>query len=90
MNTSIETVVGQGRHAEIMDAITNPGEYANPHSGADEQGNRNNHKLSTKSIEFDMVKDKSVGMFGRMVEQLHKRGIVFTIHQDFNLIWICL
>jgi hypothetical protein len=73
-----------------MNTTADPGEYANPHPDAGEHGNRDNHKLSTKSIEFDMKKDESVEMFGRMVEQLHKRGIVFTIHQDFNLIWICL
>ena len=73
-----------------MNTTTDPGEYANPHPGAGEQGNRENNKLSTKSIQFDMVEDKSIEMFGCMVEQLHKRGIIFTIHQDFNLIWICL
>ena len=75
---------------EPMNTTNDPGEYANPHPGAGERGTRDNHKLSTKSIQFDMVKDKSVEMFGCMVEQLHKRGIVFTIHQDYNLIWICL
>lgn len=59
-------------------------------SQSTEQGDRNNVKLSPKSIEFDMKKDESLEMFGRMVEQLHKRGITFTIQQDFNLIWICL
>ena len=84
MNTPTDIVEGYGytTHANPSSAPID--------SGAGEQGNRNNHKLSPKSIEFDMKKDESVEMFGCMVEQLHKRGIVFTIHQDFNLIWICL
>jgi hypothetical protein len=45
---------------------------------------------SQKRIEFDMSKDESASMFARMVSSLHNQGVVFTIEQDFNLIWVCL
>ncbi len=46
--------------------------------------------LNNKKLQFDMLKDEGAEMFARMVDKLHNQGVVFTVEQDFNLVWICL
>lgn len=46
--------------------------------------------IGEKKIEFNMLMAESAKMFARMVSALHDQGVVFTVEQDYNLIWICL
>ena len=52
------------------------------------RGNRQNIKLGRNVIEFDMLEDESMKMFGKLVYSLRTAGVCFEVQQDYNLIWI--
>lgn len=45
-------------------------------------------KTPTKSIQFDLKSKESRGMLLDLVEDMRNRSMLFTVNQDFNLIWV--